>query len=119
MADDIAGTLDDGTMPFLAYNKFLGVTPTAGLAYQRIQGEEPKFTQTITNLMGFLQLAGTKLTGYGSDGTNSWVTIGITHQEPLILKAEDADKLQWTVSEDLSGLTHLRINAGCSVETRE
>ncbi len=119
MVDALASTLGDGTMPNLAYDKFLGVTPVAGITYQRIQGQEPQFTQTISNLMGFLQLAGTDMNVRNSDGTNTWVTIRVKHQEPLILKAEDADKLQWTVSEDLSGLLHLRINAGCSIETRE
>jgi len=119
VADAMAGTLLNGTLPAYAYDKVLGVTMSAGLAYQRIQAEKVQFSQTIASLMDLMQMPGTVISGHGSDGTNTWLTAQIKHQQPLILKAEHSDKLQWTVSEDLTGLLHLRISAGCSVEVRD
>jgi len=118
-ADAMSGTLADGTMPALAYNKVLGETLIAGINYQRIQGDNIQFSQTILNLMGLMSLPGVSICSAGSDGTNTWATFCVKHKEPLILKVEDADKLQWTVAEDLTGLLHFRISAGCSIEQRE
>jgi len=36
-----------------------------------------------------------------------------------VLKSEDKDELSFTVSDDLSGLLHLRISAGSKIEERE
>jgi len=114
----MAGTLLNGTMPALAYNKMLGETLTAGVNYQRIQADKVQFSQTVKNLIEFLQLAGSEVSAQGSDGTNTWVTLRVFHQEPIILKSEDADKLQWTIAENLEGLLHFRISAGCVIEDR-
>jgi len=66
--------------------------------------------------MDFMQLAGTEVVGTGSDGINTWVTIRAKHIEPLLLKYEDDDSLDFVVSEDLSDLLHFRISAGCKIE---
>jgi len=118
MADEMAGTLENGTMPYLAYDKFLGVTLVSGITYQRVNNGKVIFSANILNLMDFLQLAGTEVSAYGSDGTNSWVTLKAKHIEPLLLKSEDEDELSFTVSDDLSGLLHLRISAACKLESR-
>ena len=116
--DARASTLADGTMANIPYDGFLGETLTSGITYQRIQEEEVKSSFTISDLIGLLELSGTSISGQGSDGTNTWVTIKAVHQEPLLLKAEDNDKIQWTVSEDLTGLIRFRITAGCKIEQR-
>jgi len=59
------------------------------------------------------------MTGYGSDGTNTWVTIRANHWEPLLLKAENEDSLSFLVNDDLSGLLHFRISAACRKEIRK
>jgi len=118
MADNISGTLADATMPYLAYDKFLGVSLVSGLNYQRVEDGNIVFSATILSMMDFLQLPGTEVSAYGSDGTNTWVTLKAKHIEPLLLKSEDEDELIFTVSDDLSGLLHLRISAGCRLERR-
>jgi hypothetical protein len=118
VADAITGTLADATMPYLAYDKFLGVTLTVGLNYQRVQDGKTLFTQTVLSLMDFMQLPGTIIAGSGSDGTNTWVTLRSQHMEPLLLKPENDDELSFTVSDNLSGLLHLRISAGGRTENR-
>jgi len=119
VADALASTLAEAGLPFLAYDKFLGVTLAAGITYQREQNGVTKFTQTIKSLLDFMQLAGTKISGSGSDGTNTWVTLEVIHQEPLLLKSENEDTLRFTIAEDLSGLLQFRINAGCKIEERD
>jgi len=118
VADALASTLADATMPNLAYNKLLGETLTSGVTYQRTQNDEVQFSQTVLGLLGFLQLPRTAYS-CGSDGTNTWLTLSVEHIEPLVLKEENDDTLSWTISEDLSGLLHFRITAGCLVEQKE
>ena len=114
-----AGTLVNGTMPNIPYDGLLGQAITSGITYQRIQDGEVDFSATISSLIGLLELPGTDIVSQGSDGTNTWVTIRVRHIEPLTLKEECCDKLQWTVSEDMSGLIRLRITAGGSIEMRK
>jgi len=118
VVDEIAGTLGNATMPFLAYDKFLGVSLTTGLTYQREQNGKNVFTQQVKNIIEFAQLAGTEVSGCGSDGTNTWVTLRSEHMEPLLLKAENDDVLKFIINDDMSGLLHFRISAGCKIEDR-
>ena len=118
VADAMAGTLLNATMPYLAYDKILGVTLTAGINYKRTQNEVIEFSEIIKNLMNLMELPGTVITGSGSDGTNTWVTVRAVHPEPLLLKAEDLDKLSMTISDNMSGLLHFRVSAGCKIEQR-
>jgi len=118
MADAYTGVVSDGTMPSLPYDTFLGATLVAGVNYTRIQNKETKFSQTIKNLIEFIQLAGVEISGYGSDGTNTWLTLRVKHIEPIVLKAEDDDILSFTIADDLTTLLHLRISAGCKIEVK-
>ena len=58
------------------------------------------------------------VTGNGSDGTNTWVTVNIRFTEPIILKDSDDDEMSLTINDDLSGLLVLKVGAGCKVEER-
>jgi len=116
LADAMAGTLVNGTMPYLAYDKILGETLVAGITYKRTQNEVVRYAVNVKSLLDLLQLAGSEVSASGSDGTNTWVTIIIKHIAPLILK--NGDVLSFTVSENLTGLLHFRISAGCKIERR-
>jgi len=118
MADDVAGTLADATMPYIAYDKFLGESLIVGVNYQWIQNGKSLFSQTIKSTIGWLQLPGTSIVSSGSDGTNTWFTMRVEHIDPLVLKHENDDMLCFTVADNLSGLLHLRITAGCKMEKR-
>lgn len=116
LADAMAGTLADGTMPYLAYDKMLGETLVAGIIYKRTQNGVVKYAINVKSLLDLLQLAGSEVSASGSDGTNTWVTIITKHIAPIILK--NGDVLSFTISEDLTGLLHFRISAGCKIENR-
>lgn len=117
--DAYSGVLLNSTMPKFEYNKILGVTLVSGVNYQRVQDGKVRFSTTSRGIMDMAQLAGTKWGMYGTDGTNTWVTLNHKHTEPFVLKAEDEDELSFTVSEDLSGLLQFRVSAGCKIEYRE
>ena len=119
MADNITGIEAGLSLPLLPYDKFLGVTLSSGLVYKRELAKKQIFSQTINNFLEWMQLPGTEITGQGSDGTNTWVTIRAKHAEPLLLKTEQEDEFSFTINDDLSGLLHFRISAGCRVETRD
>jgi hypothetical protein len=118
IASDINGTLADATMPFLSYDSLLGTTLTSGINYQRKQDGEIVASNNVKTILDFLQTPSTEITAQGSDGVNTWVTLRAKYTEPLILKSEDEDELSFTVSDDLSGLLHLRISAGGKIEQR-
>ncbi len=107
-------------LPSIPYNAFLGVNKLSnGLVFKTIQDGEIIHAANIKQLMDITQMSGAKIDNYGSDGTNTWMTISHTLTEPFILKSENADKFVFSVADDLSGLLQLRVIAGCKVEQRE
>ena len=119
IADDIAGTLDDATMPYLSYDSLLGVSKLPiGITLKVINDGESVFGGTVKQLIDIIQFPGSEVVGYGSDGTNSWVSMTFKMTEPFLLKEEDSDCISLTVNDDLSGLLFMRWAAGCSEEDR-
>lgn len=118
LAAPLDTTLADATMPNLSYDKLLVTTLTSGINYQRTKEEETLFSITLSKLFDFLQLPEAKIVNQGYDGTNAWITISVKHVEPLVLKNEEDDSIDFTISEDLSSFVHLRIMAGCRIEDR-
>jgi len=119
VADAMAGTLADGTMPALAYNKILGVTNlTNGLIYNRLNNGEVVKTIAIHNLGDWLSRPHTEIRSAISDGTNTYVVIESEFTEPVILKSENDDQLRFLVADDVSGLLMLRMTAAGKVEQR-
>ncbi len=118
-ADAYAGTLADGTMPNIPYNGWFGVASLdTGILYQRFSQGLQAATGSIKNHGGLMNWSRATVTGCGSDGTNSWVSVLIEFPSTIILKPEVDDYLSLTVSEDLSGLLTFRVSAGGFVEVR-
>jgi hypothetical protein len=117
-ADAYDSTLGNASMPKIPYDSFLDVSLTSGIIYRRVISNKTIFSVNILNLLDFLQLPNTSITGSGSDGTNTWVTLEAVHTEPLLLKGEDEDEISFLVTDNLSGLLRLRISAGCKLEYR-
>ena len=115
IADAIASTLADATMPNLAYDKLLGETLVSGINYRRIQNSEVKFNIVLSTLLNLIGLPNTTLQS-GSDGTNTWIMIKIKNVEPIVLKAEDEDNLSLIISEDLTGLLQFRVSVAGKIE---
>jgi len=119
MADAFTGVVADGTMPGIPYDSLLGVAKlTTGIGYRRVTNGEILSSANITQFLDFMAFSNAQITGSGSDGTNTWVTVNMQFTEPVILKAEDEDEMSLTVNDDLSGLLVLRVGAGSKIEAR-
>jgi len=112
-------TVADGTMPGIPHEGILGVTLTNGIVYQGIQGGEVQFSTTFLNLIDFIQFPTATIVTQGSDGTFTWFSIDFDYVEPAILKSENSDKLQYIISDNLSGLDFFRIAIAGEEEIRD
>ena len=120
MADAYSPVLENSTMPKIPYNALLGVAKLdSGITYRRIENGEVRNSSSIKQFLDMLSFSNSEVSGYGSDGTNTWVTIHITFNEPIILKAENEDRLCLIVNDDLSGLLELKVAVGTKIEVRE
>ena len=111
----------DGTVPAIPYDAFLGVAALdSGIRYQRVQNGKVKLALTLRQMSHLLRLPGATIDGYGSaaDGTDTWVSVNVVFDEPVILKRENNDRLEFVVSDDLSRLDALNISAHAKVEYR-
>lgn len=119
VADTYDSTLANATMPSIPYDGFLGVgTLVNGILYRRMTGSEISFSVRIAQLLDFMQLPNTELTGFGGDDTTSWFTARITFAVPLLLKPP-LDNLSLVVRDDLSGLLSMRASVMCMEEDRQ
>jgi len=112
---------EHGTVPAIPYNSWLGVAALdSGLRYLRVQDETVRESLIFRQLSDILKLPGVSLDSYGSSNTgiNTWISISVRIHEPVILKAENHDELQFTISDDLSGLDQLTISAHARKEWR-
>lgn len=119
IADAYASTLADATMPFLSYDKLLGVASLEnGILYQRVVGGKILLSFPFRNLGEILLFPGADLLNYGGDGTNAFLKILVDLYEPIVLKAEDEDEISFQVFDNLTGLKKLVISANCMEEQR-
>ena len=104
---------DDSTVPNLAYNQILGMTPTVGYLFRRYSEEVIQREARIKCLMDLLSLPTTQIADVVSDGTNTMVTIENTYPESVdfVLKSEDDDKIVYTLEDNFSQLLYFRISA--------
>jgi len=119
MADNVASTVGNGTMPGLAYNAFLGVAAlTNGIVYQRVQAGAVTKANIARQLSDWLRFPKAHVDAI-SDGTNTMITICMPYAYPEVLRAEHNDKLRMIVQDNLSGLLLFQVVAGGKAERRE
>lgn len=119
LVDAYASTLTDATMPYLSYDKLLGETSlTNGILYQRVIDGEVLLSFPFRDLGDILMFPGAKIENCGSDNTNTFLKILVDLIEPIVLKAENGDKISFIISDDLSGLLKLTVSANCKEELR-
>jgi len=116
IADALAGTVTDGTMPGLSYDQILALAALSnGIVFQRIQDGEVNFSATLNQLSDFL-FAGFEVANHFSDGTDTVITLEVVFQDPIILDGSKSDRLTFTINDDLSGLTEFRATARGSLK---
>ena len=127
LADDISGRVPIDTVPDpdeyptmkgLSYDKLLGLDSLDnGIVYQRLRYGDIQTTFTVRQLSDILS---TPKVSYQtiSDGTNTMLTIDMPFTAPVILRAEEQDKLKIIISDNLSGLLLFRVFVGGWKEIR-
>ena len=102
---DSTGTVTNGTMPGLLFDKLLGVTAlTNGILFRRVQNGATVSSFTIRQLSDFFTI-GVSLTDAIHDGTDTLITLEIEFPDPLILEGvPSVNFLSLTVQDNLAGL---------------
>ncbi len=126
MADNVDSEVDTGadtkvpTMYGLSYDKFLGMTPGAGLKLEGYRDGEliVGSSQQITSLGDMLSLPSTTITNAVADGTNTCISLERNFPVPSILKAEENDELRVTLDDDFSVLLMMKFSVMGYQETR-
>ena len=86
LADTLAGTVTNGTMPGVVHDQILGVASLAtGIGFRSVKNGVTSFAATFNNL-GDMIAGGADLRDPHSDGTDTFVTLSIVLPEPIILE---------------------------------
>ena len=89
----------------LGYDQILGATLTEGMLYELYQpgiSDEATVSARMIGIADILQLPGWKIDSALSDDTNTTLTLSQELPVPMILKAEEFDRLQVTIEDDFS-----------------
>ncbi len=106
IADEIPGTVANGTMTGIDFTGFLGVPPLITGAVIRLVKDGVTILAFTIRSLGDFQRSGADLKGHPvSNGTNTLVVFEVEFDYPIIIEGAAADNhLSITISEDLSGL---------------
>ena len=108
MTGPLAGTLADGTMPGISYNKLLNVSSLpSGLVLNITRFGEASFSATLNNLAD-ITLIGGSIDSLISDGTNTSMVVKIDFESPVAMQKKYKDSLTLSISDDLSSLISLK-----------
>jgi len=113
----VAGATENATVPNLSFDTLLGVATLAnGILFQRVQNTDVVFSVAINQLGDFLS-AGADIVNHISDGTNTFITLLVEFQKPVILNGSKDDFLSFTINDDLSSLLQFTAVARGAIET--
>ena len=120
IADALAGTVANGTMPGLSYDKLLGISKLTlgGIVFTRFSNGKIAFREAFTDLADIL-FSGVDLIKEISDGTNTLIKLRNTLTEPAIMNEKAGDRMEITFAENLSDLLTFRaLSRGDELLTR-
>ncbi len=105
-ADTLPGTVSDGTMPGIAYNKILGLTAlTNGITVRLVLDDDVKVSATIRQLSDMIGI-GANITESISDGVVTFVALELEFSESFVLRRgkDTVDYISVIINDDLSDL---------------
>lgn len=112
----VAGATENATVPNLSFDKFLGINALAnGVIFQRVQDGKAVFSVNLNQLSDFLS-SGADIVNHISDGTNTFITMLVEFQKPVILNGSKDDFLSFTINDDLSSLLQFTVVARGAIE---
>jgi hypothetical protein len=110
LVDALDTTLLNGTMPNLSYDKILGLPALSGGINLRLTTEsEVRFSGTFSDL-GDILFAAFEIIDIGCDGTNTFLKLRAKLSDFVVMRSESRDKIELTLSDNLSGLLRFRAN---------
>ena len=118
-ADALPGTVADGTMVGLSYDKLLAATLVSGFQLVLRDHSEILLSYTVKDL-GDLLSSGATMEPAISDGTNTLVVVTLHFDTPLVLRGPDTvSSLAIIVRDDMSQLLRFTALARGGVERDE
>jgi len=116
-ADEIDGTVNNGTMPGISFDGILGLPAlSTGFIVKRTKSGQTLFSAKIQTLGGQIAAGGRPVAEW-SDGTNTFVALRVPFEEPLVLTAEPDDTLTIQINDNMSGLLRFTVSARGSLES--
>lgn len=104
IADAYVSTLADATHQKIPYNTLLGVSALSdGIRFTLTTDSVVRFNSTFKQHIDFMTFPGLTAQS-GGDGTNTWLTYTINFEPAFVLNSKTKDKLEMSITEDLSGL---------------
>jgi len=99
----VSGATENATVQNLSYNKILGVSElTNGVQFVRTQNDVRVININLKNLSDFLSFS--VISDHISDGVNTFLTLSVMLDDPIILDGKTNDELSLTINDNLSGL---------------
>jgi len=115
-ADLIDSNLANSSMPNIAYDAILGVSALSnGFSIRREKKGVTLFNATIKTLGAHIS-AGARPDSPWHDDTNTFLTLRVLFDSPLILTGATDDTLTITINDDMSGLLQFTCAARGSLE---
>ena len=100
----LSGDTEAFTNDFLSYDAILGVSALSnGFVITRSKGGEPLFNATVRTLGNHIS-AGAIIGELFTDNANTFITLRVLFQQPLILTGKPDDTLTITINDNMSGL---------------
>lgn len=120
IADDISGVVINGTMTGLSYDAILGISKLAnGIIFKWVENGITQFSQTLTCLADFIT-SGLDISNSISDVTNTFITMIIRFEEPIIIEgAESQNFMSFTINDDLAPLLKFEVSGFGRIGTIE
>lgn len=117
LVDDYDSTLANATMSKLPYNSLLGIPELEnGILFRVKSNGRILFTSIFKTFFDFITLTPARADCHGSDGATTWLKLCIEFVQPIILKAEEEDKLSFFIQDDLSSLLRMRASVCAKLE---
>lgn len=107
LEDALDISVNNGTAPGLSLTQLLGITPTIGFAFQRLEAGVPQISLTFKTLSDLNSLT-FRVVDVGCDGTNTFLKLESKLPEASVLNELNGDKVVITINDDFTGLLNFR-----------
>ena len=110
-------TVINGTVPGIPYQGLIGLsTLPTGIVIRMDQDGSSVFSVTVRDLVDLISIPSEVSIVSGSDGTDTWIKLTLKLPSPFRLNGDSKDKVEISISDDLSSLTVLKASVNYSID---